>query len=280
MNALSQNKRLISLAAGVVQEFPADQVVYAAAEAGFNAVGIWCELETWTDEHTDKVRKALTDTGITALDIEVVWFKPGEPIDTHDRLVDIAKAIGAKNILCVSSETDIGETKKRFRHLCQLTEGSDIRVVLEFLAITEIDSLAKALEVVNDVAHPAGGVLIDSLHLQRTGTCVQDIVELVQTDPISPTLSKANLFPYLQLCDASATLADKSYEGVLEDAVFLRRLLGDGQLPIADILKAFAASMPISLEIRSRALTEQYPILQDRAQAVFENTQKFLDSLE
>ena len=280
MNALSQNQRLVSLAAGVVQEFPADQVVYAAARAGFNAVGIWCDLETWTDGQTDRVSKALSETGITALDIEVVWFQPGEPIDTHNRFADIAKAIGAKNILCVSSETDIGETKKRFKHLCQLTEGSDIRVVLEFLAITEINSLARALEVVNDTAHPAGGVLIDSLHLQRTGSCVQELVELAQPNPESPTLSKAKLFPYLQLCDASEILEDQSYEGILEDAVFLRKLLGEGQLPIADILKTVDASMPISLEIRSRALTEQYPNLQDRANAVFESTQKFLDSLE
>ena len=280
MHAPSGNKRLISLAAGVVQEYPADQVVYAAAEAGFNAAGIWCDLETWTNDHTARVKQALIDTGITALDIEVVWFKPGEPIDTHNRFVDIAKAIGAKNILCVSSEPDISVTKERFRHLCQLTEGSDIRVVLEFLAITEINSLAKALEVVNDAAHPAGGVLIDSLHLQRTGACVQDLVELTQPTAKAPAHDKKSLFPYLQLCDASATLEDKSYEGILEDAVFLRQLLGEGQLPNSDILRAFDPSIPISLEIRSRALNEQFPRLQDRAEAVFNSTQKFLHALQ
>jgi len=280
MSALSQHQRLISLAAGVVQEYPPEQVVYAAAEAGFNAVGIWCDLDNWTNERTDKVSKALTETGITALDIEVVWFQPGEAIDTHNRFVDIAKAIGARNILCVSSETDINETKKRFKHLCQLTQGSDIRVVLEFLAITEINSLAKALEVVNDVAHPAGGILIDTLHLQRTGSCVQDIAELAQTKSGSPGHSKTRLLPYLQLCDASETLEDKSPEGILGDALFLRKLLGEGQLPLEDILQAVDANMPLSLEIRSRALIEQFPNLQARANAVFKNTQQFLDSIE
>ena len=84
------DERLISLAAGVVQEFPAEEVVYAAANAGFNAVGVWCELGNWTDQHTARVASALNDTGITALDIEVLWFQPGESIDSHDRLVDIA----------------------------------------------------------------------------------------------------------------------------------------------------------------------------------------------
>ena len=264
MNTLLPNQRLVSLAAGVVQEFPPEKVVYAAAEAGFNAVGIWCDLETWTNEHTEKVKKALTDTGITALDIEVVWFQPGEALDAHDRFVDIAKAVDAKNILCVSSETDISDTKKRFKHLCQLTEGSDIRVSLEFLAITEIDSLAKAVEVVSDVAHPAGGILIDALHLQRTGSGVEDIVELAQARSDSPIYSETRLLPYIQLCDANETLEDQSYEGILEDAVFLRKLLGEGQLPLEEILQAVDTDLPLSLEIRSRALTEQFPNLQDR----------------
>ena len=280
MNGPSQHQRLVSLAAGVVQEFSPDQVVYAAAEAGFNAAGIWCDLDTWTNESTDKVIKALSVTGITALDLEVVWFHPGEPIDTHNRFVDIAKAIGARNILCVSSETDINETKKRFKHLCQLTEGSDIRVVLEFLAITEINSLAKALEVVNAVAHPAAGILIDTLHLQRTGSCVEDVAKLAQTTSQSPALTDTSLLPYIQLCDASENLEDQSVEGVLEDALYLRKLPGEGQLPLKELLQVVDANLPISLEIRSRDLIEKFPNLQDRANTVFKRTQQFLNTLE
>ncbi len=267
MNTLPQDQRLVSLAAGVVQEFPPEDVVYAAAEAGFNAVGIWCDLEIWTDDRIEKVKSALIETGITALDIEVVWFKPGEALDTHNRFVDIAKTVGAKNILCVSSETDINETKKRFKHICQLAEGSDIRVVLEFLAITEINSLAKALEVVNDVAHPAGGILVDTLHLQRTGSCAQDVAELAPA-----------LLPYIQLCDANENLEDQSFDGILEDAIFLRKLLGEGGLPLDDILRTVDANVPLSLEIRSRNLIEQFPNLQDRANMVFKSTQKFLEA--
>jgi sugar phosphate isomerase/epimerase len=266
-----QNQRLISLAAGVVQEFAPEDVVYAAAKAGFNAVGIWCELDSWTDERTDKVKTALADAGITALDIEVVWFQPGEPIDTHDRIVHIAEAIGAKNILCVSSETDIEQTKKRFRHLCQLVEGSDMRVVLEFLAITEVNTLAKALEVLKDVAHPAGGILVDTLHLKRTGSTVESLSVLAQQQPA--------LLPYLQLCDGSATLKDDSYDGVLEDALYLRNLLGEGELPLKEILQCFDAKLPLSLEIRSRYLIESYPQLQNRADAVFNSTQHFFGTL-
>lgn len=274
MNPESSQPRLVALAAGVVQDFPPEQVVYAAANAGFNAVGIWCDLETWTDERTVMVKQALTRTGITALDIEVVWFRPDEPLDKHNRVMNIAKAINAKNILCVSSEPDIGDTKKRFKYFCEQAAGSDIRVVLEFLAITEIDSLQKAAEVVTDVSDPRGAILIDALHLQRTGSSVEDVAKLISSES-----TPGQLIPYVQICDATATLADPTYAGILEDAVHLRSIPGEGALPLEALLEIVGPSMPLSLEIRSRALCEQYPELQDRADAVFTRTQRFLTSL-
>lgn len=269
--APAENKkpqRLVSLASGVVQEFPPEQVVYAAAEAGFNAVGIWCELDSWTTEKTQRVKTALDETGLCALDIEVAWFQPGEAIDRQDRFVDIATEIGAQNILCVSSEPNINDTKNRFEHLCKRTEGTNIRVALEFLAITEINTLAKAREVVETVNHPAGAILVDALHLSRTGSSAEDLKSI-----------DANLLPYIQLCDASKDLLDASMDGILEDALFLRKLPGQGELPLHELLASMDASTPISLEVRSRALIEQFPDSPlGRAQAVYQATQRFLHS--
>jgi hypothetical protein len=74
-------------------------------------------------------------------------------------------------------------------------------------------------------------------------------------------------------------LEDQSFDGIIEDAVFLRMLLGEGQLPLVPILHAVSDRVPISLEIRSRTLNEQFPNLQDRANTVFESTLRFLDTL-
>ena len=274
MNPRSSQSGLVSLAAGVVQEFSPEQVIYAAANAGFNAVGVWCDLETWTSERTEKVKQALAETGITALDIEVVWFRPDEPLDKHNRVIDIAKTINAKNILCVSSEPDISDTKKRFKYFCEQVAGSDIRVVLEFLAITEINSLQKAVEVVNDVSDPRGAILIDALHLQRTGATIEDVANLISSEA-----TPGQLIPYVQICDATATLADSTYAGILEDAVHLRSIPGEGELPLEALLEIVGPGMPLSLEIRSRGLREQYPELQDRADAVFTRTQNFFTAL-
>jgi sugar phosphate isomerase/epimerase len=262
------NGRLLSLAAGVVQEFPPEDVVYAAAGAGFNATGIWCDLSSWSNQRSERVRAALVDTGLCALDLEVVWLKPGEALDTHDLMIEIAIDLGVRNVLCVSSEPNLARTKQRFEHLCKKAEGGCLRVVLEFLAFTEVRSLQQSLEVVQDVAHPAGGILVDALHLQRTGASPLDLRK------IAPAL-----LPYIQLCDASAMPQDSSPEGLLEDALYLRRMPGDGELPLREILAELDPQLPLSLEIRSRALLEKFP--SDplaRAAHVFAATQRFLQT--
>jgi sugar phosphate isomerase/epimerase len=263
---LITDTRLVSLAAGVLPDFSPEETVYAAAQAGFNAVGIWCDLATWNQQRSGAVTRALAETGLCALDLEVAWFKPGEDACAHDAMVDIALELGAHNLLCVSSEFDTTRTRRRFEHLCRRAEGGELRVVLEFLAITEIRTLQQALEVVRDVGHPAGGILVDTLHLLRTGGAPLDLRE------INPAL-----LPYLQLCDAGASLAENSPEGLLDDALFLRQLPGEGELPLREILDEVDSRLPLSLEVRSRALMQAYA--EDavgRASAVFTATQKFL----
>jgi len=258
--------RLIALAAGTAPEFTPEQIIYAAADAGFNAVGIDCVLSTWTPTRTQAVIKALEETQLIPLDIEVIWFQPNEAITSHDQFVDIAIAVGARNILCVSSEPDINDTRKRFEYICRRVENTPIRVALEFLSITEINSLPLALEVVNDVAHPAGAVLLDTLHCQRRNASISDIEQL---DP--------KLIPYVQLCDGNLLLADNSFDGQIEDAVFLRALPGEGEMPLQAWLNSLPDMTPISMEIRSRKLYEQYPDLTDRAKAVYKNVSTWLN---
>lgn len=263
---LIAENRLVSLAAGVMPEFSPEATIYAAAQAGFTAAGIWCDLPSWDRRRGNDVARALADTGLCALDVEVVWFQPGEGASTHDAMVEIALELGARNLLCVSSEPDIATTKRRFEHLCRRAERGDLRVVLEFLAITQIRTLQQALDVVRDVAHPAGGILVDTLHLQRTGSTAHDLRDIDR-----------HLMPYLQLCDATAALTDDSPEGLLEDALYLRRLPGEGELPLRDILAQVDSRLPLSMEIRSRELMQRFADdAVGRARAVFDATQQFL----
>ncbi|MCX7065041.1 MAG: sugar phosphate isomerase/epimerase [Proteobacteria bacterium] len=258
---------LLSLAAGVLPESAPEEIVRAAGEAGYAATGIWCDMETWTDATTRAVAKQLRSGALQALDIEVIWIRPGREVAAAARrLIDIGGELGARNVLIVSANPSLPDTKHQFATLCEYAARAGMRAVLEFLMIAEIKTLAQAVEIVTDVGHPAGGVLIDALHLARCGAGAADVAR------VSPAL-----FPYAQLCDAPARLLNTDYNTYLVDALDGRCAPGEGELPLRALLAALPADLPLSLEVRSKHYRDAYPDPVERARAVLIATRRFFE---
>jgi len=256
---------LLSLAAGVLPEFAPDVIVRAAAQAGYPATGIWCDMQTWTDATTRAVARQLREGALQALDIEVIWIRSGREVeDAARRLIDIGGTLGARHVLIVSANPNIDDTKHQFASLCELAAAAGMRAVLEFLMIAEVKTLARAVEIVSDVGHPAGGVLVDALHLARCGATPADVARL---DP--------HLLPYAQLCDGPARLRATDRATYLADAIDGRSAPGEGELPLRELLAALPANAPLSLEVRSKRYRDTYPDPVERARAVFDATRRF-----
>jgi sugar phosphate isomerase/epimerase len=260
------SEHLLSLAAGVLPEVSPDVIAAPAAAAGYPASGIWFDPETWTNATTADVARALRSNGLIPLDIEVIWIRAGDvPTDAARRLIDAGGVLGARNVLIVSANPDPVETRHQFAALCELAEAAGMRACLEFLMISQIQTLEQALAVVGDVGHPNGGVLIDALHLQRCGAMPEDLRRV-----------DARLLPYAQLCDGPAALSEPDHQAFLVDAVDGHSAPGEGGLPLRQLLEVLPTGIPLSLEVRSRAYRDRYPDPVDRARAVLEQTQRFL----
>lgn len=258
--------RKLSLASGVLPEFGALDVVRAGVAAGYDAVGLWVEPETWTHAETLAVRSALADTDLDVLDVEVIWIKPDSRLDDHRMVIDVGAELGAANVLCVSSHPDAAATADMLAALCRHAEGSGMRVALEFGVFTQVKNLSAALNVLAHVAHPLAAVLVDPIHVDRSGT---SIAEIAQVD--------AALLPYAQFCDAVALRPDPGdFDAVITDAIDHRMQCGEGALPLRAMLDALPPAIPLSIELRSKALRESYPDPQARAEAVLAATRRWL----
>ena len=250
--------RTISLAAGTILDVgPADAVDVAVA-AGFSSVGIWFDAATWTDAVADDVRSRATDRGLTLLDIEPIMLMPSSStkLDHGEAIVDAAMRIGARNILVASRETDDGRVAGRLHELAARLEGTDIRLVLEFLLILGVRTLPQALSIVAAADHPCLGVPVDNLHLSRAGHVPADLASV-----------DAHLLPYIQVCDAPAVPLDPSVPALMHEALHGRQLPGEGGLPIAELL-VVVPKVPLSLELRSEHLRTMFPDPVDRAREV------------
>lgn len=258
--------RIISLAAGVVPESDPPTTVSAAGAAGFNASGVWVETDDWSPTTSAEVRRRLDDSGLVALDAEVVRLPADGDLAPGRRLIDIAHEVGALNVLCISTDPDLDRTAASFATLCQHAAPAGIRCVLEFMRFTTVRSLTDALAVVQAAAQPNGGLLIDALHLDRCGHGPSDLAGL---DPA--------LFPYAQICDAPQTRpADQE---LTAEALDGRLLPGQGALPLAELLAVLPAGLPLSVELRSASLRADYPDPADRAAVVWKATESLLAQL-
>ena len=189
------SSRLLSLAAGVIPELMQDpaRFVEVTVAAGWKATGVWFDQESWSSTTSREVKRRIDDTGVEAVDMEVIRL--GRSFDTGKALIEAACEVGAKNVLVVSSLHSSEETAEQLSHLCSLAKAGDITICLEFMKFTSVKSLSDALDVVKLVDAPNVGILLDLLHVVRSGTTFK---EIEACDP--------NLFPYAQWCDGTCLL--------------------------------------------------------------------------
>jgi len=262
---LLRDSQLVSLASGVHPELSPEEMARVAGEAGYDSVGLWVEPGVnWMAGTTGRVRKQLDNYQLIPLDIEVIWLKPGaKPDPAHHRIIDIGAELGARNCLIVSSEPDMTRTKRLYQDLCERADAGGMRACLEFMLITEIKTLAQAMEVVEDVDHPAGGILIDAFHLERMGL-----------EPAAVADVPHRWMPYVQLCDVPNRGVIEDQDKYLEEALDGRLAPGEGTLPLGELMNVLPAGIPVSLEVRSRYYRDTYPDPVERARVILQRTRE------
>jgi sugar phosphate isomerase/epimerase len=254
------------MSAGIMPEATPVQLVEAAAHAGFDYGGMWIEMADWTAATTREVKAATAATGLPLLDVEVVWIKPGPLDPDHVRIVDIGLELGARNILCVSSDPDAGATRDKLAAL-MAHAGSGIRVNLEFGLFTAVKTIGQASAILRAIDAPNMGLLVDALHWTRSGGTLADVAAV----PMA-------WLGYAQLCDAPMPGANPTNpDAILVEAIDGRVALGRGGLAIDGLLAVLPERLPIGIEERSKALRDGFPDLNDRAKELMRTSRAWLN---
>lgn len=262
--------RLVSLAHLTVVDADPLALIEAAAVAGFDAIGLRVVPPFTTDpivpvvgvaNMQKQIKQRLRDTGITIVDIEAVWLKAETRVEELLPVLATGAQLGAKYVLTVGFDDNNERLVENFGKFCGLAHTCGLRVMLEFIPYSTVKTLKHAHHLLAAAAPANAGLLIDALHLSRSGGHPND---LAAYDP--------TLFSYAHLCDAP--LAQPAADRLRDEARDNRLYPGEGELWLDAFLDALPPGLPIAVEAPNAAFSH-LPVA-GRARLAAEATRRLL----
>src|ERR1700722_10761912 len=206
--------------------------VEVAATAGFTGMGFWHAdiLEIRKKYSFQDMKQILDANGIVNVAVEWLldWFCTGARRAASDEvrtlLLDAAEVLRARHIKVADLGNDcagVPEMTEAFAPLCRQAAERGTNVLFEMLPaqFSRAPSLDQVLAITRGAGAGNGGIMLDNLHLLRSGIEPEEIVrKLTPRDLIGVEINDGSLAVPLNL----------------PDSVVNKRLLpGDGEFDIA-----------------------------------------------
>jgi sugar phosphate isomerase/epimerase len=181
------------------------------------------------------IEARLADTGIGILDVEAVWLYPDADVGRYRASFETAQRLGAKHFLVVGNDPVDARVTANFARFCELARPYGLKAMLEFIPYCHTRTVEDAHRLVSAAAQPNAGVLVDALHLSRSGGHPDDLKVL---DPA--------WLSYCQICDARAERP--APDGLRPEARTDRFYPGLGALPLTALMDALPPGLPVGVE--------------------------------
>ncbi len=209
---------------------------------------------------------AMNSCGVTISLGDGFLVLPGADVGAFSADLDVLAELGVPRINVVSLDPDLSRTFDQFAALTELAAQRSIQTVIEPVPSLTVGDLPTALAAVEHVGRPEIRLLIDTMHLVRSGSTAADLAA-INPDHIG----------YAQLND---TTLQPRIDNYMEEAMFERMVPGEGELPLHDILSALPADIVIELEVprRSLALAGASPI--DRLRPCVDAARQLLSEVQ
>ena len=212
------------------------------SQAGFNPHGYPKAVLRDDPALRREMVAAMRDRGVSISLGEGLAIRPGVGARELAADLELMCELGVTRINAISLEPDMGRTVDEFGKLAEMAAAAGVETTAEFAPGLTLDTLPKALAAVRQVNRPDFRLLIDTMHLGRTGSTPADLAAV-----------PPELIGYVQLADAPLKPRFATY---MEEAMYERMAPGDGELPLLEFLRALPRDLVIGLEIPQRRLAE------------------------
>ena len=236
-------------------ELTPPELVEVASASGFTHVGLRLHPAAPPGERQHPMlgdspmrRETLArmrDNGVAVLDFGVFRLKRGVDLAAFEPVLESAAVLGAREAVVNGDEPDPRVLADLLHGLCELGRPYGIRMNLEPTPWTGIPTVAAAVAVIAACGHPDARLMIDTIHVDRSGGTLADLVA------VPPAL-----IDYIQVCDAVGP-RPADFETMIHQARNERAFPGDGTLDLVGMLSVLPEGVPLSLEAPVKSLAER-----------------------
>jgi sugar phosphate isomerase/epimerase len=189
-----------------------------------------------------ELRAAMRDRGVAISLGEGCIIRPQSDIRAAAGDMDIMQELDVERLNTVSMDPDVGRSLDQLALFAEMAAERGMATTIELCPALTINTLDAAVAAVRHVNRRDFSLLLDTMHLGRSGATAADVAAL---DPA--------LIGYVQLSDAPRTPTEPSY---LKEATFERMVPGEGEMPLGAYLDALPPGLTISLEVPLRSQAE------------------------
>jgi len=263
--------QMISLAALTVLDAGPVGQIRAAAEVGFDAVGLRLNPLLTSDPivignsaREAEIKGLLSASGIGVLEIGVFPLRPETNIESLKPVIAFSATIRAKYLVCPVEDSNPLRRVETFSRMCEVARAFELSALIEFNPYSACPDLHCGFDLVRSARQPNGAICVDAFHLSRSGGHPDHLRGI---DP--------SLLPVVHFCDASHLPPTKRTKEELRAESRTARLLpGEGALWLPELLEVLPREIAISVEAPSAALASLPP--SDRARLALEATRRVL----
>lgn len=250
-----------------------EENIDAAAAAGFGAVGLricgrrpsdaFAPAVLGDEKAARSLQRRAKEQGIRLSNLSAYQFYPDVGWHHLAPVIEAAQELQAPVLVVNSFQPDEAAFVQLFARYCEAAQPAGLRVALEFLPYSAVKDLAAANRVLDQAGAPNAGLLLDALHLERSGGSPADLRAI---DP--------GRVVFAQLCDARRWTGPRSDEALMQEARSARLPAGTGELPLHEFLDALPAGVELEYEVARADLAGATPLA--KAQAASADARRFM----
>ena len=256
---------------------PPVQFIELAAELGCRNVGFTLTpitanphaYHSWSLRDDAVLRRdtvaALKQNGVSISLGEGFLSFPGTTLADSGADLDLMCELGARRVNVMSFQPDHASALDELSTFAEMTRSRGIKATLEYLPGYPIGDLAGAMAMIAEVGMPDFTLLIDCMHLFRSGASVADVAAL---DP--------SAIGYVQFCDVPLIPIHEDYG---REALDERLAPGEGDLPLGQLLAVIPRDVTVSLEVPKVAAAAAGIGPRERLAAAVTTTRAMLEAL-